>query len=59
MTDVTIKGNSKLQNVSLHHNDALQAVDVRDLPELRLVETYYSKSVTTIKDRRFAQVDIN
>lgn len=23
--------------------------DVRDLPELRLVETYYSKSVTTIK----------
>ena len=47
MTDVTIKGNSKLQNVSLHHNESLQAVDVRDLPELRLVETYYSKSVTT------------
>ena len=49
LTEVTVKGNSKLETISAHHNAKLQGLDASNLPELTRIETFYSGKVEYIK----------
>ena len=48
MKTVTVGNNPKLKRLEVRHNDALEAVDASNLPELDEIAAYYSPKIQTI-----------